>query len=106
MYDLSQDYAELHQMLLAGHKPVAFVDKKWDNSEVVHADVCQVIREGEYRIHIFARGTQYGAIYPFDEKHGQEIDLFVKTCEVLNLRWIKPYLVEASEKPCENNPTS
>lgn len=90
MYNLSKDYTALFALLLEGKKAVGFVDHKWHGFDEVFEDVCQIKRMEPYRIGIFARGTQYAGVYPFDEGKLSELELFINACTICNLRFIMP----------------
>lgn len=89
MYSLSTDYAELFRLICAGHIAVGFVDYRFNpGDEPPMRDVVQIRRDGEFSILIGARGISYGSIYPFQSRHGSEREVFIATCQAINLAFI------------------
>ena len=90
-YPLSTDYEELFNRISEGDKVAAFVDYKFDREDAhTFRDVCEVRRDGPYRITIGVRGMSYGSIYPFNEEGGPEKEMFIRHCASMNLGWVKP----------------
>ena len=89
-YKLCSDYNELFDLIKEGEKVAAFVDYTFSDSTHVFRDVVAVRRDGPYQITIGVRGHGYGGLYPFNEKDGDEKELFIKDCEHMNLGWVKP----------------
>lgn len=93
VYSFSQDYKKLHSMLILGFEAFCFVDEHtWvGNEEFTIPDRPAIIRRFEkYEIQIVSSGVQFGGVKRFQSKRGKEIDLFIKQCEGLNLRWVEP----------------
>lgn len=94
MYSLSQDYEKLYELILKGHKAVAFVDYTFFKSEnkKAYRDVCTVEKRGDWDISFYVRGTSYGAISDLDSSLGKwtEKEVFFQYCKSMNLGFIPP----------------
>lgn len=93
---LSKDYKKLYELICSGRTVAAFVDHSQIGSDVVSQDICQVRKYEDYRIMVFARGTTYAGVYPFQSGRGSEINLFVVECNAVNLQWIDGFSFENS----------
>lgn len=92
-YNLSYDYKKLYQFVCSGFVIVGFVDykDKIGNEEYFFRDVCQIRKLGEFEIHFFSRGKNYGSIDQNlrDWKKGiTEEELFCLVCKTHNLGFI------------------
>lgn len=91
MYQFSTDYEELFKLICDGQTVAGFVDYRFDRGnpdEVPMRDVVQIRRDNEFSILIGARGIAYGSIYPFQSRYGSEREVFIGTCQAINLAFI------------------
>lgn len=89
MYQLSNDYDRLYELVCQGNEAVGFVDFKLSDDTRVMRDVCGIKRRGEYQICFGVRGTGYASVHPFMREDGSEKDVFVGACKSINLEWIE-----------------
>jgi hypothetical protein len=99
VYNLSIDYDGLFNVLCSGEAVAGFV-----LYEGQLTDVCQLLRRGEFDIFIGARGIQYGGLYPYMRKHGNEREVFIKHCENIGLKWIEPSALAGHASSCVAGP--
>jgi hypothetical protein len=93
MYNLSEDYEKLFDIICDGNVAAGFVDYRFnddDKETPAFRDVCQIRRDGDWKISVHARGIVYGSVYPFDQEYGRtEKELFIKMCQSMSLGWIQ-----------------
>jgi len=87
-YPLCRNYNLLYQLAKAGLEIPCWVDYgRYDRP--VYRDIAHV----RQNLDIGARGISYGPFF-FNDEPEEEQSKFVKSCEVLNLEYIKPTLHE------------
>lgn len=95
MYAYSKNYSRLYQLLCAGEVAIAMVDYRirpnsTSGNDVISRDVCQIVREKEWDIQFFVRGTGYGRVQHTPWLHPQltEAEMFIRQCEDLHFEFV------------------
>lgn len=97
MYNLSQNYELLYQLICQGNQLACYVN--YESGRIIPdrpapRDICKVWREKEFDIDFVARGISYGSVRSYDAKKGTEKEGFLRECVRMNVEFILPHEIK------------
>ena len=90
MYNLSKNYDDLYDLVIAGHRVVAFVDYSFGDSLIGHVmrDVCVVEKRKNGSLTGFVRGISYFEVEDWQTPELTMRESFIVDCKNANLEFI------------------
>lgn len=90
MYNFSKNYDDLYDLVIAGHRVVAFVDYSFRDSLLGHVmrDVCIVEKRKNGSLTGFVRGISYFEVEDWQTPELTMKESFIVDCKNANLEFI------------------